>query len=199
MQVLCARGLSGAPTELFTGSAESDLLTIWAYAAAVYRAVSDTAARLSYNKCKCVFFWSPQPPQNRCTHTCSCTYILARRQLWLQYLLGGRVYWACRKRTVETAMLVCAYTKALHAPGDGMWDNKWTTLTDDPPNTNRLYKKAQPLLPAPAWLTGRVGNNRASTVDVDICRQSRGRGTHTALAKALHAPFPEHPPGQLRK
>ena len=25
------------------------------------------------------------------------------------------------------------------------------------------------------------------------------RGTHTAIAKALHAPFPEHPPGQLRK
>jgi len=63
LQVLCARGLSGAPTELFTGSAESDLLTIRAYAAAVYRAVSDTAARLSYNKCKCVFFWSPQPPK----------------------------------------------------------------------------------------------------------------------------------------
>lgn len=87
-----------AIVELFTSSAESDLLTIRAYAAAVYRAVSDTTA----------------------------------------HLLGGRVYWACRKRTVETAMLVCAYTRALHAPGDGMWDNKWTTLTDDPPNTNRL-------------------------------------------------------------
>lgn len=65
-----------AIVELFTGSAESDLLTIRAYAAAVYRTVSDTAA----------------------------------------HLLGGRVYWACRKRTVETAMLVCAYTRALHAP-----------------------------------------------------------------------------------
>ena len=51
----------------------------------------------------------------------------------------------------------------------------------------------------PRGFTGRVGNNRASTVDVDICRQSRGRGTHTALAKALHAPLPEHPPRQLRK
>ena len=52
--------------------------------------------------------------------------------------------------------------------------------------TQMDYKKTQPLLPAPAWLTGRVGNNRASTVDVDICRQSRGRGTHTALKRCMH-------------
>ena len=49
-----------------------------------------------------------------------------------------------------------------------------------------IIKKTQPLLPAPAWLTGRVGNNRASTVDADICRQSRVRGTHTALKRCMH-------------
>ena len=98
-----------------------------------------TCHKMSANVC----FFESSTPQNRCTHTCSCTYILARRQLWLQYLLGGRVYWACRKRTVETAMLVCAYTRALHAPGDGIG----TTSERHSPTIRQTqidYKKTQP-------------------------------------------------------
>ena len=196
---MCARGLSGAPTELFTGSAESDLLTIRAYAAAVYRAVSDTAARLSYNKCKCVFFWSPQPPKIAArtpvlAHTYELGVSCGCSTFWVEGCTGHAARQQSRPRCL------CAHTQE---PFTHLEMGCGTTSGRHSPTIRQTQidyiKKLNRFSLPPRGFTGRVGNNRASTVDVDICRQSRGRGTHTALAKALHAPLPEHPPGQLRK